>query len=37
MTLVTDVIRVSMNVAELATIVGVAFVAGAVVGWLVRR
>lgn len=34
---VTEAIRVSMPLAELVTIIGVAFVAGAVVGWWLHR
>lgn len=37
MTLVTDVIRVSMNVAELAVIVGVAFALGGLLGLWISR
>ena len=36
MTLATEVIRVSMNVAELAMIAGVSFVLGCATGWWIR-
>jgi hypothetical protein len=33
---ISEVIRVSMNVAELAMIVGFSFVVGCVTGWWIR-